>query len=518
MRHMLILIFIALLFLGCTEQKTPEQKIVKIEEVAPSKSHEKISKSFLPAEYPWKTLKGNEDSRMYYQSYLPRKPEIMFKTTDSVYLSGAVPVSVPLVEKNSIFVGSKNKIYSINLDGEVVWENDVYDHFDRFVESYTLGRYFFVGTSSTSGGEGLPLLIAFDKESGEVKWQKGFGEKGSKVTSNMVVCDGAVFAGSVDGSIVCFSEEGEQRWVNNVDGIVRGLACGGGKIYVTTENGNKIYAFDILSGETEWIYDAESPLTTPLYLKGLVITSSYGELIAVKDGELLWRKDIGAGSDANGNSFIAASDRNIYAVSREKLYTLDLAGNVIGDFTIPEGEAGIPIATEDMVIVPSKTSSEAKIYLIWRGTALLNEIRVLGSDEVWMPAVSAGYGDIYVAVRVPDIIYRFGDNSSPVISNIKVEISNETLKVQTTVKDEESAIYRVLLFYSNDSEWNYVDMLPSRRYVMEPIGGYGLKEEPYEAEIPVKGSDKVELYIAAIDNVGNYAFSDVKGYKVVGGR
>lgn len=203
----------------------------------------------------------------------------------------------------------------------------------------------------------------------------------------------------------------------------------------------------------------------------------------------------------------------MYAVAWNKLYILDFEGNVIGDLEIPKGEEpGRPLVTEDIVILPVKTSKKAKIYLLW-GTVKLNEIKVLESDEVWTPSISVAYGDIYVAVRVPDVIYRFGDDEKPIIGGIKVKLSNETLVVNTTVKDVESGIYRVLLFYSYNSEWEYKDMQLSKRYFTEPIGGYGLEEEPYEAEIPIK--DEVELYIVAIDNVGNYAVSEVKAFRIV---
>jgi len=133
-----------------------------------------------------------------------------------------------------------------------------------------------------------------------------------------------------------------------------------------------------------------------------------------------------------------------------------------------------------------------------------------------MPKVSVGYGNIYIAVRVPDMIYMLSDKDKPSIKGIKAELSNGSLVVKTTVKDERSAIYRVLLVYSiNGSEWKYQDMELSRRYIMEPIGGYGLNDEDYEAKIPVTANSTVEFYVVAIDNVGNYEFSEVYGYRVV---
>lgn len=500
------------LFSGCVK----EQEIIRLEEVTPTKTPEELSEGFLPAKYPWRALKGDEKNTMFYPSYLPRNPEIKFKVNKSVLLTWSVPVSVPLVDGDRIFVGHNLNIYSLNLNGEILWSGvlgkSFYEAFDRFVNSYAVGKYFFVGASSTSGGETPSLLVAFEKENGELVWQKTFGKKGSHVTSNILVYNGKVCAGTVGGDVACFSEDGNKLWEKEVDGIVRGLAAGNGAIFVTTENGKKLYAFDISSGEIRWVYDAGNMLSTPLYVNGIVVVgTSLGEITAIKDGNLLWKKQVHTGADVNSNSYVAASEKNIYVSSMHKLYVLDLEGNIAGEFELPGNEElGRPLVSKDIVVLPVKTSKEAKVYLLWKGTTKLKEIKVLESDEVWMPSISAAYGDIYIAVRVPDMIYRLGDDEKPVIGEIKAELSNGTLKVHTTVKDERSGIYKVLLFYSNDSRWKHKDMFPSRRYVIEPVGGYGLNEEPYEAEIKI--NDKVELYVVAIDNVGNYATSEVKAY------
>lgn len=55
----------------------------------------------------------------------------------------------------------------------------------------------------------------------------------------------------------------------------------------------------------------------------------------------------------------------------EKLYILDLAGNVIGNFTIPEGEARVLVATEDMVIVHPE--HPARLRYTWSGEGGLIE-------------------------------------------------------------------------------------------------------------------------------------------------
>lgn len=450
---------------------------------------------------------------MFYPSSLPRKPEVKFRVSRETYQSSLLPVSVPLAEKDVVFVASRQKIYALTPEGETVWQKDFYDMYNRFVESYALGKHLYVGTSPTGGGGSAAVVVALSKDSGKEVWRAEIGEAGGKVTSNMVVFDGKVRAGTVDGIISCFTESGEKLWERKVDGIVRGLAYGEGSLFVTTENGKRLYALSPSSGEELWSYEAEGTLTTPLYVQGMVITSSYGKVMALKDGKLLWARNAGVRSDSSGNSYIATSGKQIFAVSWNKLTVFDLKGNAVGNFTLPEGEEpGIPLASEDVVVLPTKSPNAAKIYLLWRGQFLLDSFKVLESDEVWMPSVSAAYGSIYVAVRVPDMVYRLGDEEKPEIGEINVEFASGSLKIQTTVKDAQSGIYRVLLFYTQNSEWVSKDMQLSRRYVMEPIGGYGLEEEQYEAEIPIGG--KVEIFVAAIDNAGNYAVSEIRAYAV----
>ncbi|MDI6851379.1 MAG: hypothetical protein QMD82_05525 [bacterium] len=46
------------------------------------------------------------------------------------------------------------------------------------------------------------------------------------------------------------------------------------------------------------------------------------------------------------------------------------------------------------------------------------------------------------------------------------------------------------------------------------MGGYGLSEEPFEAEIRVGQNSVVEFYVAAVDKVGNVRFSKVYAFRV----
>ncbi len=523
-----------------TAQPEPKPKLA-LEEIEPTKERGKIPEKFFPALLPWKLFKGDEGSDMFYPSSVPRKPKVGFKVNVSVHFGFFV--SAPLIEENKIFLADDAGIYALNREtGEFLWGREILSDslegrkisypqpwerwvalgIGKHVAAYSLGKYLFVGTS----GGGKNLIIAFDKNTGNIVWKAELeGEKDNLVTSNLLVADGKVCAGTTwgDARVYCFTEDGEFLWSTRLEGNIRGLAYGEGMLFVTSEPTKKLFALDANTGEKKWVYEHYSGVNTVAYVKEKIIfTDSSGKVVALsKNGRLLWKKDVGAGSDVNTNSYLAVSENGIYVVRTLgerpfQLYTLDLNGNVIGDFAIKKDEyPGIPLATKDIVILPVKKDYEySKIYILWRGMEKLNEFKVLESDEPWMPRVAAAYGEIYVAVRVPDLIYRLVDKEKPSIRDVKVEPLNTSIRVETMVQDERSAIYKSLLVYSvNDSKWVYKEMQVGRRYVTEPIGGYGLSEEPYEATIPLKPGSKIEYYVVAIDSVGNYNLSESYAYK-----
>jgi len=564
----LVLLIIALVLGGCAQKKpeaeetqtptTPTAPVpttpvtpapppvtprISLEEAQPVKEKEKVPKDSLPALLPWRLFKGDADSRMFYPSSIPRKPDVMFKVNVSSHFGFFT--STPLVEGDKIFLADGAGIYALSREtGEFLWGKEILSDslegrkisypqpWERWealgigkgVAAYGLGKYLYVGTS----GGGRNLIIAFDKDAGNVVWKRELvGEDDNLVTSNLLVAGGKVCAGTVhsDARVYCFSEDGKFLWSTRLEGNIRGLAYGDGTIFVTSEPTKKLFALDANSGEVKWIYQHDSGVNTAAYIEGkIVFTDSSGNVVAVsKDGQLLWKTNVGAGSDVNTNSLLAASRNRIYVARTlgEKpleLQVLDLNGNRIGSFALQDGEhPGIPLATEDVVVLPVKKDYEySKVYFLWRGSTKLHEVKILESDEPWIPRVAAAYGEIYVAVRVPDVIYRLADREKPEIKSVEAEVLNTSIKVKAVLQDEKSAIYRAVLVYSiNDSEWKYKDMLPSRRYVMEPIGGYGLSEEPYEAAIQLKPGSRIEYYVVAIDNVGNHATSESYAYRVI---
>ncbi len=522
-----------------TTPTTPKIAL-KLEKIEPTKKKEKVPERYFPPMLPWKLFKGKEEGDMYYSSFIPRKPIVGFTVNVSVHLGYFV--STPLIEGDKVFLADGGGVYALNRKtGEFLWGREILSDslegrkisypqpWERWVAlgtgknvaSYAVGKYLFVGTS----GGGKNLLMAFDKNAGDVVWKATLqGENDNFVTSNLLVADGIVCAGTIhsDSRVYCFSEDGKFLWSTKLEGTIRGLAYGDGMLFATSESGKKLFALDASTGMIKWVYEHDNGVNTPVYPGEIIFTDSVGNVVALsKEGKLLWKKNIGAGSDVNSNSLLAVSKNRIYAARTLgerplQLYVLDLDGNVIGNFSMGENEyPGIPMTTNDVVVLPVKGDRYSKIYFLWKGTAKLHEIKILESDEAWMPRLAASYGEIYVTVRVPDLIYRLMDKVKPVISGVETELLDSSMKIKVMVQDEQSAIYKAILVYSiNGSDWKYNEMQISRRYITEPIGGYGLNEEPYEATIPIKPGSKIEYYIIAIDNVGNYDTSDTYAYRV----
>jgi len=511
----------------------------------PTKKPEVPPEIFLPQKLPWLMRKSTSKSDMFYSSFLPKRPEVIFSSNVSTNVDGMLTNAI--VDTDRIFLADSQGIYALDrINGELVWGVEVYsDSLEgrvtsslqpvtkwkalglwRFIKAYGVGNFLYVATSSSLDLDDA-FLLALSKESGSVEWMVKLESEGntssrSSITSNLVVADGKIYIGSVrdEGYVFCVGENGVLLWRSKVWGNVRGLAYGDGILFVTTEPSNKLYALDPKTGEILWSFEHNAMLTSPSYHNGKVIlTDSYGDLLAISnEGKMLWRKSLGIGADVNNDPYFALDAKNIYVVRSigEKpldLLIVDFDGNVIGNFTLESGEyGGKPIASQDVIILPVKSSMGGKIYLLWRGWAKINEFSFQNDD--WIPMASAAYGEIYV-VTSPGKFFKLADKRKPVINSVSTNLFNDSLIINITAYDSESALYKVLLVYSvNDSTWNYVDMEISRKYVVEPIGGYGLDKEIYTARIPLQPDITLEFYVVAIDNSGNYEISTVYAYQI----
>lgn len=510
------------------ETKTPVERIAKVygrEVLETGLPPEKAIERFLPdLNYSWKLVKSDEGSTLTTLSEIPRVPNIAFKKNVSANIGG--PLATPLVENGKIFLADHERIYALDDNGELIWGVEIWSEllghrpwpqwralgFYRFVESYGLGKYFFVGTSSSEGGNGY--LLAFKKSTGELVWKAELEPESNasslpSVTSNLIVAEGKVCVGTVrdEGYVFCFTEDGDFLWRNKIGGNVRGLAYGDGILFATSEPFKSVHAFNIKTGEKLWRYDHDDIVGTPVYKEDKIFfIDSLGRLIVISSkGEKLWEKNVYGGGDVNTNSFLAIGNaiytpRNI-GERPLNLYVIDFDGNFVGKFELEEEEkAGAPVVTKNIVLLPVVSNGYAKIYFLWKGINKLYEFKFEG-DEIFMPKMSVAYGSIYAVFshdRSNHVLIKFEDFEKPEIKRVEETKHNESVDVKALIQDEQSGIYKALVAYK-DSEWHYVEMELARRYAMEPIGGYGFNEEEYIATIP-----KTEYVVIAIDNAGNY--------------
>ncbi len=488
--------------------------------------------------YTWRLVKSNPASNYYTDSPAPRILDELYRVNVTTNIGGVL--AVPLVDEDLIVLADGEGVYTLNSSsGELLWGVEVF--FDdlharairplqpvskwraiglwRLVLAHAIGKAVYVATDS---GEGSPSrLIAIDRESGAVLW---ITELGEATYSNIVVANGRVYVGTMNGTIYCVSEDGELLWSSTIEerGFVRGLAYGDGILYVSLEDSYYLYALNATTGETIWVYRHNSGVSTPEYSNGIVVfADASGRVVALSSsGEVLWSRDVGAASTVNGDSLLAVDRSYVYAAKmlgeERGLVVLSRdSGSIVSTFYVEEGLVCQPAIAGPLVILPIRTGQYAKIYILWRGSTKLDE-KVFRGEEVFCPSISVARGRINIVYSIDrsiQTLVSFTDNNPPVIVDVSGsrEIrEGEKLLVEATVVDKESAIYRVLLLYRVDSgEWSYKEMELARRYVVEPVGGYGFSEEPYRAAIPgQKRGSTIEYLVVAIDNIGNIAYSE----------
>jgi|Deesub1362B_J571_1020462.scaffolds.fasta_scaffold00184_8 outer membrane protein assembly factor BamB len=514
-----------------TQSPTTPVKTLKLVEISSSKERlyeHIIPEHLLPPKHTWTLIKRDERSDMYYPSFVPREPDVGFKINVSPNFGGML--ATPVIFDNLILLSDMKYLYAYNRDnGLLLWKWRYEKPENADIKAYGVGSNIYTAIFKTySGGRYDMIMLALDSAGNRVWKSKITSSKANFPTSNLLVAEGRIFIGTVNGMLYSFSEGGNLAWERELGGIVRGLAYGDGLVFANSEGVSKIFAIDATSGDIVWEKEFSGEVSTPLYSEGRILFIAGSKLTCVSsDGKLLWQKAVGAGSDSNTNSFISAKKNRIYYARTIgdkplSLYALNLDGKKVSEFKLEDGEYPfIPITTEDVVILPvTKYNEYSKIYLLWRGQNKIYELR-FKSEETFAPKIAVDGGEIFVIFsinRTDGVLYKLHDKRKPVIKDVKVELKNESIIITSTIYDSESSIFKALIFYSiNNSEWKIDEMVLGRRYIMEPIGGYGFREEEYTHTIKFEMdlNSTIEFFIVGIDKVGNYITSEIYSYKVV---
>lgn len=533
-RSWVSLVLIAFMVVGCI--KSPSQPSTSEtlqsspgyhgkELLVTSLPPEQVIQKLLPnLNFSWLLERGDESNSMHSYSEIPRIPEVLLIKNVTANLHGEV--ATPLVEDGRIFLSDGKAVYVLSESGEKIWEVSIYERFDRFVSAYGLGKYLFIGTTSyLDMGNGY--LLALDKDTGKIMWKQELkvdpeALSKSSVTSNLLVIGDKIFLGSIrdEGYVFSFTQDGKLLWKTKLGGTIRGLAYGENILFVTSEPLKNVWALDAENGKVLWVYKHDSSVSTPVYTdenpmaeggEKLFFIDGRGHLVSLDalTGKLEWRKGIGGGSDVNTNAFLGIDGigGRIYAprVIGERpltLHTIGFDGEVLGTFQLKEDERlGIPLIARQIVILPVIANNYFKLYFLWKGVSKLYEFKMEG-EEIYMPKVAVGSGKVYAVFsydRMHQVLVVFGDTKKPEIKNVEEKEHDGIWEVKALAQDEQSDIYMLVIAYKEGENWHYVEMELSRRYVMEPIGGYGFNEEEYVATIPTR-----EYLLICIDNVGNY--------------
>ncbi|MEM2757494.1 MAG: PKD domain-containing protein [Sulfolobales archaeon] len=377
-----------------------------------------------------------------------------------------------------------------------------------------LGKYYYIGT------RGAPsLLIALDKGTGRIIWASEIDE--GDVTA-LITYNNRIYLGTRNGLVFCVDENGNVLWRRALENkVVTDLAYGEGMLYVNLEYSKSLYALNAGNGEFAWTFNGDDYLSGVAFENNLVLVQEYNrKLIGLSlNGTVMWKKEIGV------QSFSVGEDA-IYVVDHRRLSVLDFQGREISRFDLPEGERfeksyGVAVAAKRILALPVYGKNYGRLYLLWKGITPIFNITYSGEGAI-SPKVSIAYGRIYAVFYTYGriLLYKLHDVEKPVI--VSVEAASEVYEgeefvVKANIYDNRSGIYRVLLAYSIDGgKWNYVDMDLERRYVIEPICGYGFSEEPYVGRIfAQRAGSLISWRVIAIDNVGNYIVSQEYTYRVI---
>ncbi len=414
--------------------------------------------------------------------------------------------------------GRSGDAYALNeTTGRILWRTDVYDSFGEFIRRNALGKYYYVGTTGTE--EKPSLLIALDKKTGRIVWTTEI-DKGD--ISALIAYNGRIYLGTRSGLVSCIDEDGNMLWRRTLrENVITALAYGDGRLYVNLEWSKSLYALSAKNGEPVWTFNGDDYLLGVAFKNNLVLVQEYNrKLIGLSpNGTVMWKKEISVESFSVGEDAICIVDRR-------NLSVLDFQGSDIGKFDLSEGEQfeksyGVAVIAKRILALPVYGKNYGRLYLLWRGTTPIFNLTHFGEGAI-SPRVSIAYGSIYAVFYTYDkiLLYKLHDVEKPAIVSAEAAsevYEEEELVAKVNVYDNRSGIYRTLLAYSIDGgKWNYVDMELERRYIIEPICGYGFSEEPYVGKIPAQRTGStISWIVIAIDNVGNYIISQEHTCRVI---
>jgi len=203
---------------------------------------------------------------------------------------------------------------------------------DHFVFSPIIkdGKIFILDTAG--------VLVARDIKTEKKIWKSRVFER--KILKNYKTpkigyADGKIFAIGGTNRIAAVSEvDGKVLWSKEISSIPVSTPVSDGTLVYVSGNDNKLYAFNVNSGDLEWVQSGILRPTAifgaadPVIYKDLVIISySSGEIYAVKrkTGETIWSKDLNISRATNSDFYLNDIDATPL-VKDDVVYTIGNGG------------------------------------------------------------------------------------------------------------------------------------------------------------------------------------------------
>lgn len=224
--------------------------------------------------------------------------------------------SVGLILGGTVVFTMDGRLQAIDLlTGEPVWQRQA--AISGFTEpSISDGAMFIPGN----------VMTAIRVDDGEELWTT----PGNGRFHDAVAIDDVVLAKDHPTLMALDATTGEQRWVQQYPGLSNPLAVSNGTLYLTNENGSKLDAINIDTGETSWTFSSERFVSPVAATSRSIVVSDEAALYALdpQSGEVHWQTEV-----ENSQLPPTVSDDSVFIIVKEGLQAFDLeSGNPLWTF------------------------------------------------------------------------------------------------------------------------------------------------------------------------------------------
>jgi outer membrane protein assembly factor BamB len=228
------------------------------------------------------------------------------------------------------------------------------------------------------------------------RWERPF-QAADAILSGVVLGEGLVFGGSLDGSVFAIDPaRGRRKWLSDLPGPVHGSPTySNGMLYLASLD-HFVYAFEAKSGKLRWKFDTGGALFFPPEVLGDVVCVPGNRAVFgldAKTGKALWKQNAGGAHQAQP----AASDSAFVVCGSEDTLTCYEAasGAIRWSAGAPRAEGGRSQPSDDLApTVASPAAGEGRVYF--------------RSKDGVLHAVDGRTGrDVWTA-RAPDGADKFG--------------------------------------------------------------------------------------------------------------